>query len=63
MSYPELNELDLKWMGLVKLNLPLEDLNALAQHTHFDLEGWLQQLAKKLGGIPTDRVVSLIQQL
>jgi tetratricopeptide (TPR) repeat protein len=63
MSYPELNELDLKWMGLVKLNLPNEDLNALAKHAHFDLEGWLQQLAKKLGGIPTDRVVSLIQQL
>lgn len=63
MSYPELNDRDLNWMGLFKLNLSTEDLKKLAQQSDFDLDGWLQQLSKKLGGIPNNQVLSLIQQL
>lgn len=63
MSYPELNDTDLNWMGLVKLHLTNEDLSKLAQKSDFDLDGWLQLLAKKLGGVPANQVLSLIQQL
>ncbi|MDP2189475.1 MAG: tetratricopeptide repeat protein [Sphingobacteriaceae bacterium] len=63
MSYPELTEVDLKWIGLVKLKLSADDLLILAETSGFDWEGWLQQLSKKLGGVPSHQLLSLIQQL
>jgi len=63
MSYPELNEMDLNWMGLLKLKLASEDLQKLAQRSGVNLEAWLLQLSKKLGGVPVNQVVSLVQQL
>lgn len=63
VSYPELNEIDLNWIGLIKLNLTLEDLQSLAEASGLDFKGWLQQLTKKFGGIPENGVFTLIQQL
>ncbi len=63
MSYPELTELDLKWIGLIKLKLSQDDLLKLAESSAFDWEGWLRQLSKKLGGVPVNQIFSLIQQL
>jgi tetratricopeptide (TPR) repeat protein len=63
MSYPELTEVDLKWIGLVKLKLSTDDLLILAETSGFDWEGWLLQLSKKLGGVHSHQILSLIQQL
>jgi tetratricopeptide (TPR) repeat protein len=63
MSYPELTEVDLKWIDLIKLKLPMDDLLKLAKESAFDWDDWVQQLSKKLGGVPINQVYSLIQQL